>query len=354
MPSTKQILVLAILGGGWYFFTHYRLEGIEQVRVLTRSSRSSGGMADAPPGPATTTDYPDARSPASPSPKLTSQSDRGRLASPAGHSEGLPPRRVGSTQYLLASWQPNIPPRELPSVESVAQRLTQVLLRFDLVALQQLPNISEEELLERLPLPSHGGTGYRVLLGPSYATSAGPRRLGFLYDADRWRSEPGQLQGVADPQRRFFCPPLVGGFVATGMAGARPLQIQLVNVYSPPEAGESLQRWLPPLLESLQRQIPSPQLMLVTGNFGLPDSGLLGGRSIGWEPIITRQSTTPCGRLMQSNWLVQSERTPQFQGVAGVFDFLRQENLTLEEAQKLSQQLPVWLQLDAARQSSRE
>lgn len=355
MPSAKQILVLAILGGGWYFFAHYRLEGLGQVRVLTRNTHSPGGMGDEPAQPAAGVDYFEPTdSPSAQPPKLTSQADHRRGLAPADHAEGPPARRAGGDQYLLASWQPNVPARELPSAAAVAEQLTQVLLRFDLVALQQLPDISEEQLLERLSLSRHGGAGYRVLLGPSYATSGGPRRLGFLYDARRWRSEPGQLQGVADPQRRFFCPPLVGGFVASGTAAARPLQIQLVNIYSPPEAGESLQRWLPSLLESLQRQTPSHQLLLATGNFGLPDSGLLGARSGGWQPIITRQPTTPCGRLMQSNWLVRSDRTEQYQGTAGVFDFLRQENLTLEEAHRLSQQLPVWLQLDASGQTSRK
>jgi len=349
MPSTKQILVLAILGGGWYFFTHYRLEGLEQLRVLARHAEAPPWPADQTQTAAAGTDqWQSTDASTALATRLTGQFDHGH-APAAGPPDGLPPRRIGSDEHLLASWQLNIPPRELPSSEAVVRRLSQLVSRFDLVALQQLPDISEELLLERLSLPGSGASGYRVLLGPSYATVSGPRRLGFLYDADRWRSEPGQLQGVADPQRRFFCPPLVGSFEAIGSAGARPLQIRLVNVYSPPEAGESLQRWLPPLLESLQRQIPSQQLLLVAGNFGLPDSALLGARSGGWEPVISRQPTTPCGRLMQSNWLVASDRTPQFRGVAGVFDFLRQENLTLEEALKISNQLPVWLQLSRHR-----
>ncbi len=53
-------------------------------------------------------------------------------------------------------------------------------------------------------------------------------------------------------------------------------------------------------------------------------------------------ATTTRGTALADNFVFPHASTAEFTGRAGVVDFLRQYNLTLEQAVSVSEHLPVW------------
>ena len=57
--------------------------------------------------------------------------------------------------------------------------------------------------------------------------------------------------------------------------------------------------------------------------------------------------TTSHGTAMLDNIVMPVKATDEFNGRAGVFDFLRQYNLSIEQAHQVSDHLPVWAEFYA-------
>ena len=58
-------------------------------------------------------------------------------------------------------------------------------------------------------------------------------------------------------------------------------------------------------------------------------------------------ATTVSGESMLDNILIPTRSTDEFTGRAGVIDFLRQLNLSYDQAMQVSSHLPVWAEFSA-------
>jgi endonuclease/exonuclease/phosphatase family metal-dependent hydrolase len=71
------------------------------------------------------------------------------------------------------------------------------------------------------------------------------------------------------------------------------------------------------------------------------------GQSAAIVAAISGVPTTVRGGSQLDNILFDGQFTKEFTGRAGVFDFLREYNFTLEQAAEISDHLPVWAEFGA-------
>jgi deoxyribonuclease-1-like protein len=84
--------------------------------------------------------------------------------------------------------------------------------------------------------------------------------------------------------------------------------------------------------------------VILLGDFNASEANLRElGRIAGLVKVVTGQTPTNTRRSAQyDNILFHSAATTEFTGRGGVYDFLRDFNLTLDQAERVSDHLPVW------------
>ena len=83
--------------------------------------------------------------------------------------------------------------------------------------------------------------------------------------------------------------------------------------------------------------------VLLIGDFNLGERMLeRAGKKSGLAAVLRDTATNTRGTNHYDNILLDIRATSEFTGQSGVFDFLRQFNLTVEQALQISDHLPVW------------
>ena len=71
------------------------------------------------------------------------------------------------------------------------------------------------------------------------------------------------------------------------------------------------------------------------------------GQISGMTWVISGTPTNTRGTAQYDNIVFQRQATSEFTGRAGIFDYMRQYNLSMEEALEVSDHMPVWAEFSA-------
>ena len=83
--------------------------------------------------------------------------------------------------------------------------------------------------------------------------------------------------------------------------------------------------------------------VLLAGNFQSNAISLKNMKRLsGYDYVITQNTTDLLGTKQVSNIAFPVQATSEFTGRAGVYDFLTERNLSVDDAKKISPHLPVW------------
>ena len=87
--------------------------------------------------------------------------------------------------------------------------------------------------------------------------------------------------------------------------------------------------------------------MILLGDFSSSSAQIQAVPGLGLHMAIEEIATTVSGEWMLDNILFPTRSTDEFTGRAGVIDFLRQLNLSYDQAMQVSSHLPVWAEFSA-------
>ena len=185
-PIQLTAVVLLLVGGGWYFLHHYRIDGLDEVSVSSKPSNESqeqyisyndvpSFLDSADSSISEVQRQPESR--AEPNDFATvgrTMADFNITASP--------PRKIRGLK--IASWAlDGFGPTKLAN-PAARQNVARVIRQFDVVALQQIASI-ERDLIPRLVEAINQGDGrYDFVVGPPTGPSDRPEQLAFIFDAD--------------------------------------------------------------------------------------------------------------------------------------------------------------------------
>jgi endonuclease/exonuclease/phosphatase family metal-dependent hydrolase len=225
------------------------------------------------------------------------------------------------------------------------QSLAGIIRSFDVVAVQEVRCL-EQHVIPRLVDAVNGQTqDFDFVIGPHVGRFEMKEQFAFIYNRKRIELNKSDVYTVQDPDDLIHSEPLVGWFRARGVNPAEAFTFTLVNIRTDGTTGETERenRLLRGIFENVRNDQRGEDDVILLGDFQVPTAVL---RPLAQLPsatyVIAETPTDPAQSTQRDNIIFDSLATVEFTGRSGVVDFLRQMNLTLEQAQMVSHHLPVW------------
>jgi hypothetical protein len=302
MKLTALGLLIALGLGGWYFFSRYEIAGLEGVKIRPRD-RAAAASDDPNRLP------PDQLKPAIRAATIDfAPLDAGKLARP-----------------------------------NLSGRIAQIIRQFDLVALQHVDARDPELLVLLREQLNAGGRNYDFAAPPPSARAAAADYGALVFDADRVQLDRSSVELVDNRGGLFRQPPLVAAFRARGPATREAFTFRVVNAQVAPERAAAELELLAKVFRAVRDQRSGEDDVILLGALESDDRRLGALAALPHATCaVSGVPTTTRGDRRTDNILFDRAATAEFTGRSGVYDFVRELDLSLPEALELSGHLPVW------------
>ncbi len=324
------ILVGAII---WFFFQHFDIVGMQAVRFVPKEQEKGDGelQSDLTNTLEVDVEFTDAN-----------LQDSGNTAPTSAASLEVVPS-VSRQSIRIASFHLNYFGSSSADKAHVLDIVARVVRRFDIVALQGISPRGSTIVAELNDLANQTGRKYDHIVGASTADQDDDMQFAFLFDRETIMADRNELYTLGDPQNLLRRDPLVGWFRTRKPAAERAFTFTLVNVHT--ERRRHLQELnvLHDVLYAIRDDGRQEDDVILLGCFHADDRqlGKL-GRVPGIVSAIRSVPTNIEGTLQTENIVFRKPATDEFTGRSGVFDVLRNYNLSVARAREVSDFMPVW------------
>jgi deoxyribonuclease-1-like protein len=293
-----------LLAAGGFVLKNFNIEGIERITFRPKGDASAQetGRDDGPP--------------------------------PAKRSENT--IRVGSFNIQVFGVQKLNKPR-------VMNLLADVVRRFDIVAIQEIRANTNDILPQFVDLLNSKGRHYDFIIGPRLGRTSSKEQYAFIFDAASIEADRNSTYTVEDPDDRLHREPLVGWFRVRGPKAEEAFTFTLVNIHTDPDETSTELDALADVYRAVRGDGREEDDTILLGDLNVSDRrlGRLGDLS-GMTPVISGIPTNTRGDKQYDNLLFTMPATQEFTGRGGVFDLIREYNLTIAEALEVSDHMPIW------------
>ncbi len=218
-----------------------------------------------------------------------------------------------------------------------------MIRRFDVVALQEVRSERPDVLQRLLEQINTAGGHYALLAGPRVGRTASKEQFVFVFDQATLEVDRGASYTVEDPDDLLHRPPFVGWFRVRGPAADQAFTFTLVATHIDPDEVADEIKVLNSVFFSVRDDGRGEDDVILLGDFNADDRQLQGlGRVSGMTAAISGRPTNTRQTEQYDNLIFQMPATSEYVGRSGVFDFMREYNLTLDQALQVSDHLPVW------------
>jgi len=331
----KMLLLVGLAVGGFYFFSNYKIQGLENLSVSSRGSsvKSRGSSVtsrrsytEVPKWAAVQEDEP-----------VVEQEDDLQLAAA---SETRAPIRIATV---------NLGPLDQKKVDNrkVAKRLVSLIQSYAIVAIQDVRDRNQNVLTKLVDKVNAKGGEYDFLVPTYVGQEPVLRYTAFVFDGSVVEIDRGKVYSVEDPHSRLLQRPLVATFRARGPQPAEAFTFTLISVH------------VEPTRAALEVDVLADVFRVVRDDgYGEDDIILLGDLASNVENLgqlglipnltwaISGISTTTRGTRLVDNLLFDARATSEFTGRSGVMDLMAEFDLSMREAIEISDHLPVWAEFD--------
>ncbi len=299
MRSSRLLLTIAGFAvAGWFLLDRYEIRGFRDLKLARRDSVESAGMP------------------------------------PAARTKGT----IRIASFNLEAFGPT--KAEKPAVLEI---IACTIRRFDVVALQEVRTDRPDVLQRLLEQVNATGQHYALLAGPRVGRTSSKEQFVFVFDQATIEVDRSAAYTVDDPDDLLHRPPFVGWFRVRGPAPDQAFTFTLMNIHTDPDEVDDEIRVLDNVFFSVRDDGRGEDDLILVGDFNADDQHLGElGRVSGMMAAISRLPTNTRQTQQYDNLLFQLPATSEYAGRSGVFDFLREYNLTLEQALQVSNHLPVW------------
>jgi exonuclease III len=141
--------------------------------------------------------------------------------------------------------------------------------------------------------------------------------------------------------------PLVGWFRVRGPPPEQAFTFSLVNIHTDPDETRTELDALAAVFRAVRDDGRGEDDVIILGDLNVDDHhlGLLGQLpQVHWA--ISGVATNTRGDKLYDNLVFSRAATSEYTGRWGVFDMIRQFNLTVDEALEVSDHMPVWAEFN--------
>lgn len=299
------LLMIAAVGGGWYFYKHYEVAGLSGISIQPRGAKPQAGGKAKPTQP----------SPGKP--------QRSTIRIATFNVDPLDHLKLGNRQ--------------------VAGRLVDVIRKFDLVAIQNVQAANQGVLIELVEQLNAGGRQYDFAVADEVMTNPAEQYSAFLFDRATVQIDRSTVYLVKDTEGLLRRPPLVASFQVEGASPAEAFTFTLVNVHNDANRAASDLDVLDDVFRAVRDDGRGEDDVILLGDLGADDRNF---GELGQIPhIIWAVSGTPSSlrtSQLADNLLFDRRATSEFTGRAGVLDLMREFNMPMRGVLEISDHFPVW------------
>lgn len=221
--------------------------------------------------------------------------------------------------------------------------LARIVRQFDIVAIQEIRSKDQDIIPRFVELINSAGRQYDYVIGPRIGRTSSTEQYAFVFDRASIEIDRSQLYTVEDPDDLLHREPLVGWFRVRGPPPEQAFTFSLVNIHTDPDETAQELDALADVFYVVRDDGRQEDDVIILGDLNVDDRKL--GRlgqipGIAW--VISGQPTNTRGTAQYDNIVFDMNATREFMGRGGVFDFMREYNLTMEQALEISDHLPVW------------
>ena len=226
----------------------------------------------------------------------------------------------------------------------MADALARIVGQFDLVALQGFRGRSEAVLVRLLEEVNAKAGGRYDFAMPPLPTRPGEHVFGALvFDRTAVEVDRRAIYLVEDAADRFTHPPLVGLFRARGIDPAEAFTFKVISVQIDPRRADIERDLLRDVFLAVRDDGSGEDDVILLGDLGADEQNLgLLGSLLDVTTALSATPTTVRGTRRTTNIVFDRRATAEFTGRAGVLDVMREFDLSLDEAEEVSEHLPVW------------
>ena len=349
-PIQLTAVVLLLVGGGWYFLHHYRIDGLDEVSVSSKRPNESSeqyiSYTDVPSFVGSTdTAGPTPQSMPNLSTAVTdfSVAEQADLDSFAAKAQAPTIRGLKIASWALDGFGPT----KLAN-PSARQNVARVVRQFDLIALQQIASI-ERDLIPRLVEAINQGDGrYDFVVEPPTGPVDRPEQLAFIFDTSRVVVDRRQTYTLDDPDNQMTFDPLVAWFRGVQSLPGQAWTFSFVNIRIDLARAPNEVALLPKIIQAIRGDGRREDDLVIAGLLQADDAYLLptlASKSV--QATVRNRPTDIFGRYQTSNLMIDTSSTTEYMGRGGVFDYLDTFNLNLAEAETVTSHLPVYGEFSA-------
>ena len=300
-----SIVLLLITGGGWYLFHRTEINSLDDAMKLLQSDGN----------------------------KLMSSIKNVSWESSSGQVR---------ESLTIASFDLNDFHDGKLESSNTSRALVKILSRFDLVAIQGIQSPDHDTLPRLMDHLKQVNSHFDYVIGPRSSHTAFHHQFAFIYNRQVVELDRAQVYTVHDPDDVISHNPLVGWFRARGTS-EDSFTFTLVNLSIDPTNRETELGYLQKIKLAVKGDGHQEDDILLVGNFQENSLTLLNRKLLSGCDYVIRQDTTDLqGQRQLCNMAFSVRATTEFTGRAGVHDFLTEQNLSIQEARKVSVHLPVW------------
>ena len=266
--------------------------------------------------------------------------------------------RTDQPGTLLSDFSPDRPPRPTIRVatfnlgrfdhKKLANRqassiLVRLFHRFDVVAVQDVRAADQGMLVRLVDQINATGRSYDFATAESVRNGAAGRYSAFLFDKATIEIDRSMVHSVEDPAGRFRHEPLVALFRVRGPNQTEAFTFKLINVHIDPDRAALEIELLDDVYRAVRDDRPREDDVIILGDFEA-DQQKIGplAEMNGLSASVAGTPTSLSGTATLDNIFFNRRATTEFTGRSGVFDLMRQFELTLQEAREVTDHLPVW------------
>jgi endonuclease/exonuclease/phosphatase family metal-dependent hydrolase len=322
-----------LLAGGFFFFTNFQVQTDDpngpQIRQRDPVAGQGGGFQ-----------FPTL-------PPISGAPSTGVPARPANVRVSVPGQQaLGGDMVRIAAFNIQVFGESKLAKPEVVEVLASIVRNFDIVAVEEIRDQQDSLVPNFLRSVNAAGVRYDYVIGPRLGRTNSKEQYAYLFNTDTIEVDRRTVYTVADPDDLLHREPLVASFRCRNADPQHAFTFTLVCIHTDPTP-QTLRGELA-VLDDVFRAVRSDPRgeddVILLGDFNASARQMT---ELARMPNVVfaisgNLATNVAGNAQYDNLIFDRLATQEFNGRSGVFDFLRQYNLSQAQAKQVSDHLPVW------------
>ncbi|MFV2066425.1 MAG: endonuclease/exonuclease/phosphatase family protein, partial [Pirellulales bacterium] len=266
----------------------------------------------------------------------------------------LPPPPANRDVIRIASFSIRGFGQQKASNLDVMKILVDIVRRFDLVAIQEIRSTDQQLIPDFVDQINADGHQYDFVLGQRQGRTLSQEQYAFIFDAASLQVDRQACYSIEDPEDLLHRPPLVAPFRVRGVPPERAFTFVLINIHTDPDEVDTEIDVLADVYRAVRRASLGEDDVILLGDLNADDrhlGELAHVPAIRW--VISAAPTNTRGTRQYDNILFSGRSTTEFTGRAGIVRLDREYGLTVEEALRVSDHLPIWAEFNVYEHGAR-